>query len=205
MGRGRRTRAARPAALLAALLAGFAAGSAWAAPQAEPLQPYQLVRSLQLVQDRIAAGDHAALPMQAKLLELADARFRAAGREDSGAAQPARPAGLWHERRQTGDHRGGGGRVGWMPATARRRRQRPLLAAIHRRHGGLARRGPDEPAADRRLRRVGQGLVLRTTNPRRNCPVRPGELLSPGTLVEEAALRRSHRIAAARGEADRYP
>ena len=42
------------------------------------LQPYQMVRSLQLVQDRIAGGDHAALPMQKKLLELTDARFRAA-------------------------------------------------------------------------------------------------------------------------------
>jgi len=41
---------------------------------AETLQPYQMVRSLQLVQDRIAAGDHAALPMQAKLLEMIDAR-----------------------------------------------------------------------------------------------------------------------------------
>jgi chemotaxis protein MotC len=30
---------------------------------AETLEPYQLVRSLQLVQDRIASGDHAALPM----------------------------------------------------------------------------------------------------------------------------------------------
>src|SRR5690606_31570829 len=42
------------------------------------LQPYQMVRSLELVQDRIAGGDHAALPMQNKLLELIDARFREA-------------------------------------------------------------------------------------------------------------------------------
>lgn len=41
----------------------------------DPLQPYQMVRSLQLVQDRLASGDHAALPMQNKLLEMADARF----------------------------------------------------------------------------------------------------------------------------------
>ena len=46
------------------------------------LQPYQLVRSLQLVQDRIAAGDHAALPMQAKLLEMTDTRLRAADADD---------------------------------------------------------------------------------------------------------------------------
>ena len=35
-----------------------------------------MVRSLQLVQDRIASGDHAALPMQRKLLEMIDKRFR---------------------------------------------------------------------------------------------------------------------------------
>jgi chemotaxis protein MotC len=48
----------------------------------EALQPYQLMRSLQLVQDSIAAGDHAALPMQAKLLEMVDTRLRAADAED---------------------------------------------------------------------------------------------------------------------------
>ncbi len=38
-------------------------------PTGQPwLPPYQMVRSLQLVQDRIAAGDHAALPIQRKLL-----------------------------------------------------------------------------------------------------------------------------------------
>ncbi|MGB5799346.1 MAG: chemotaxis protein MotC, partial [Mesorhizobium sp.] len=51
---------------------------------AETLQPYQMVRSLQLVQDRIAAGDHAALPMQAKLLEMIDARLRSATPETFG-------------------------------------------------------------------------------------------------------------------------
>ncbi len=39
------------------------------------LEPYQMVRSLQLVQDRLADGDDAALPMQRKLLELIDARL----------------------------------------------------------------------------------------------------------------------------------
>jgi chemotaxis protein MotC len=46
---------------------------------AAPLEPYRMVRSLQLVQDGIAAGDHAALPMQRKLLEMIDQRFRSAG------------------------------------------------------------------------------------------------------------------------------
>jgi chemotaxis protein MotC len=66
-------------ALTLAVLAGTA--SAQAEGEA-PLQPYQMVRSLQLVQDRIADGDHAALPMQKKLLELIDARLRKAEAED---------------------------------------------------------------------------------------------------------------------------
>lgn len=46
------------------------------AEEASHLQPYQMVRSLQLVQDRIATGDHAALPMQQKLLEMTDKTIR---------------------------------------------------------------------------------------------------------------------------------
>ena len=39
------------------------------------LEPYQIVRSLELVQDRLAGGDHASQPMQRKLLEMIDSRF----------------------------------------------------------------------------------------------------------------------------------
>jgi chemotaxis protein MotC len=46
------------------------------------LQPYQMVRSLQLVQDSIASGDHAALPMQNKLLEMIDTRLRETDSQD---------------------------------------------------------------------------------------------------------------------------
>ena len=62
----------RALAFVVTLLSGGAAPAA----EGEPLQPYQMVRSLQLVQDRIADGDHAALPMQRKLLEMIDAKFR---------------------------------------------------------------------------------------------------------------------------------
>ncbi|MGT2464327.1 hypothetical protein ACVOMV_00160 [Mesorhizobium atlanticum] len=61
----------------------LATGATSAAFAQDALQPYrQLVRSLQLIQDRIAGGDHAALPMQAKLLEMIDARIRDANAED---------------------------------------------------------------------------------------------------------------------------
>lgn len=43
---------------------------------ARALEPYQMVRSMQLIQDRIANGDHAAMPMQMRLLGMIDRRFR---------------------------------------------------------------------------------------------------------------------------------
>ncbi len=45
------------------------------------LEPYQLMRTLQMVQDRIASGDHAAMPMQRKLMALIDDRFSKGTRE----------------------------------------------------------------------------------------------------------------------------
>jgi chemotaxis protein MotC len=73
-----------PHPVLAALARGPVAGAALCAlvlvgqshAQASSLQPYQMTRSLQLVQDRIASGDHAALPMQRRLIEMIDERLR---------------------------------------------------------------------------------------------------------------------------------
>ena len=70
----------RKVALAALCLAG-SAGIA-AAEGDKGLEPYQMVRSLQLVQDRIALGDHAALPMQRKLLEMIDKRYQEANSGD---------------------------------------------------------------------------------------------------------------------------
>ena len=61
--------------VLVALASLALAGPAPAAGDSD-LEPYQMVRSLQLVQDRIASGDDAALPMQRKLLEMIDQRLR---------------------------------------------------------------------------------------------------------------------------------
>ena len=56
---------------LAGLLAIGAALPAVADDVPVGLQPYQIVRSLERVQDRLAGGDHASQPMQRKLLEMA--------------------------------------------------------------------------------------------------------------------------------------
>ena len=62
---------------LIALIAATAPDHARAS-EAPGLEPYQMVRCLQLVQDRIAAGDQASLPMQRRLLEMTDERMRTA-------------------------------------------------------------------------------------------------------------------------------
>ncbi|PWK71652.1 chemotaxis protein MotC [Aminobacter sp. AP02] len=64
-------------AALIALVATGVAGEARAS-EAPALEPYQLVRCLQLLQDRIASGDQASLPLQRRLLEMTDERMRTA-------------------------------------------------------------------------------------------------------------------------------
>ena len=60
---------------IAGILAFGAALPAAAGDEPAALEPYQIVRSLELVQDRLAGGDHAAQPMQRRLLEMIDSRF----------------------------------------------------------------------------------------------------------------------------------
>lgn len=71
-----------PKPVIAALFAvqAFAWTPAFAA--GPDLAPYQMVRSLQIVQDRIANGDHAALPMQKKMIEMIDRRLLTAAPEE---------------------------------------------------------------------------------------------------------------------------
>src|SRR6185312_1899763 len=78
---------ARAGRLAAAILLAAPLVAGANAAEKFDLQPYQMVRSLELVQDRIAAGDEAAFPMQRKLLEMTDANLLAA------------PAGAFEDRR----------------------------------------------------------------------------------------------------------
>ncbi|HEV7253107.1 MAG TPA: chemotaxis protein MotC [Mesorhizobium sp.] len=187
------------------------AGSALAPPPgaAEGLQPSQLVRSLQLVQDRIAGGDHAALAMQRKLLELADERLR----ESDGAllAEPKEwEAALIYAM------------SGGNPATIEA--LMPDLVAGEGREDltlGVFNnlRGAQAPARE----------ALKTVDPLAFSPelgaylslvkgsllagldaqaalalLDQARVLAPGTLVEEAALRRSVALAAEVGDRERF-
>lgn len=193
-----RRRSAGTLPVLALLALGV--GAARAHAQEEGLQPYQMVRSLQLVQDRIAGGDHAALPMQKKLLELTDARFRRAGDADFADRRNFHALMVY-------------AMSGGNPATVADALARLDIAEEDRRAGAAvlayltgeveqARRAmsrvepasyPQEVAAFLSLVKgsvtagddAGAGIAMMDA----------ARLLAPGTLVEEAALRRTISLA----------
>jgi len=189
------------------LLLSAAAPSAGFAEEA--LQPYQLVRSLQLVQDRIATGDQAALPMQAKLLEMTDARLRAADAEDFKEPKNFRALLVYGMS---------GGNPVTVEAAASRAETDPRSLAIARGIISYLNGRPAEaietlkpidpmalPADLGAFLALVKGSLLATEQPAVALTLLDdARLLSPGTLVEEAALRRSVGIAAQQGDAARF-
>jgi len=175
----------------------------------DALQPYQLVRSLQLVQDRIAAGDHAAMPMQAKLLEMVDARLRDTVPDDFKDPRNFRALLVY-------------GMSGGNPLTVETAVSRttvgPRELAIAK---GVVSYLNGRPAeAIETLRPIDpmalpsdlgaflalvKGSLLSGDEPAAALILLDeARLLSPGTLVEEAALRRSVGIAVTQGDAARF-
>ncbi|KRB32950.1 chemotaxis protein MotC [Mesorhizobium sp. Root695] len=175
----------------------------------EALQPYQLVRSLQFIQDRIATGDHAALPMQAKLLEMADARLRTADAEDYKDPKNFRALLVYGMS--------GGNPVTVEAATSRATTDPQSLAIAQgvidyltgRPGEAIEALKPIDPMAlppdlGAFLALV-KGSLLAGDQPAAALGLLDqARLLSPGTLVEEAALRRSVGIAAGQGDAARF-
>ncbi|TPJ69505.1 chemotaxis protein MotC [Mesorhizobium sp. B2-7-1] len=188
------------------LLAAAPTSSAFAQ---DALQPYQLVRSLQLIQDRIAGGDHAALPMQAKLLEMIDARMRDANAEDFKEPKNFRALLVYGMS---------GGNPVTVAAAASRAITDPQSLAIAKGVVAYLSGRPAEaidmlkpidpmsvPADLGAFLALVKGSLLATDDPAAALTLLDeARLLSPGTLVEEAALRRSVGIAAAQGDAARF-
>ena len=164
------------------------------------LEPYQLVRSLQLVQDRIAGGDHAALPMQRRLLSMIDEKFRNIDAGNFGERRNIRGLLIY-------------AMSGGNPATVERalavvpgddpegRMGEAILAYLKGRPGpaiqSFATIDPyqESPEIAPSLALVKGGL-LALENPKAALPYLDfARLAGPGTLVEEAALRRSIGIA----------
>ena len=201
-------RAAVTSRLMGLLL--LAAGYPSAGLAQDTLQPYQLVRSLQLVQDRIAAGDHAAMPMQAKLLEMIDTRLREADAEDFKDPKNFRALLVYGMS--------GGNPVTVEAAVSRAKAvdAQDLSIAkgvinylVGRPTGAIEVLRPIDPMTlpsdlGAFLALV-KGSLMATDDPVMALTLLDeAKLLSPGTLVEEAALRRSVGIAVTRGDAARF-
>lgn len=205
-----RRRAGNAAIALASV--ALAAGLFCAQParaQEVGLQPYQMVRSLQLVQDRIAGGDHAALPMQNKLLEMIDARLRRTGHEEfadrrnfhalmvyaMSGGNPATIADILArlEIEET-DRAAGAAILGY------------LLGDVAQSRAALAGIEPqDFPTEVAAFLSLVKGSVIAADDAGTGLSMLDeARLLSPGTLVEEAALRRTVALAAQAGQADRF-
>ena len=200
-------RAAVTSRLMGLLL--LAAGYPSAGLAQDTLQPYQLVRSLQLVQDRIAAGDHAAMPMQAKLLEMTDTRLREADAEDFKDPKNFRALLVYGMS---------GGNPVTVEAAVSRATTDPGSLAIAK--GVIDYLNGRPGAAIEALRPIDpmtlpadlgaflalvKGSLLAGDQPAAALTLLDeARLLSPGTLVEEAALRRSIGIAVTQGDAVRF-
>ncbi|TIW59843.1 MAG: chemotaxis protein MotC, partial [Mesorhizobium sp.] len=198
--------AALTSRLIGLLLLGYpAAGFAQ-----DALQPYQLVRSLQLIQDRIATGDSAALPMQAKLLEMTDVRLRQADAQDFKDPKNFRALLVY-------------GMSGGNPVTVEGAVSRAISVdaqdltiakgvinyLVGRPAGAIEVLKPIDPMTlpgdlGAFLALV-KGSLMATDDPAAALALLDeARLLSPGTLVEEAALRRSIGIAASQNDAARF-
>lgn len=159
------------------------------------LEPYQLMRTLQMVQDRIASGDHAAMPMQRKLMALIDSRFRQGTRESVSGAKNLDAFLIYAMSGGSADTVSA-----IMPQLAEHEtRQKIALGTLHYLRGQtrtaakiLMEVDPIKIEGD-----VGAYLALvrgsLVNDSDANDLVRNlnfARLLAPGTLVEESALRR---------------
>ena len=180
-----------------------------AAQAADDIAPYKMVRSLQIVQDQIANGDHASLPMQQKLLELTDARFRSAGKADfedprnlsallvwamSGGNPTTVEVTLSRLQLEGDDAVVGKGVLAYM------RGQLVRAAAILDPIDPMARR--DDTGA---FIALVKGSIIGGKSPAPALELMDqARLLAPGTLVEEAALRRSLPLVLTMRQPDRF-
>jgi len=173
------------------------------------LEPYQIVRSLELVQDRLAGGDHASQPMQRKLLEMIDSRFatREGARFDNEL-----------NRRALLVYAMSGGNPDTVRAALEHLGQDDPNRALGEKILFYVNGQPTEAkeafaSVDPMATTPDVGMYLALVKGSMLAEAEPTEalalldrarLLGPGTLVEEAALRRSLAIAAALGEAQRF-
>jgi chemotaxis protein MotC len=197
------------AGLLAGLLAGKSAVHAQPADDTPSLEPYQMVRSLQHVQDRVAVGDHAALPIQRRLLEMIDERLREASAAElmkpsnlqamlvyamSGGNPATLKSILLRLHLEERDSRIAAGILGYLNGGTRN------AAAVLKSVDPM-----QEPAEIGSFIALLKGSLASLEDPKGALKLLDqARLLSPGSLVEEAALRRSIALATTVEDAGRF-
>lgn len=194
----------------ALLVQALSWGHTAVADQTPPaLAPYQMVRSLQIVQDRIADGDHAALPMQKKMIEMIDKRLLSATPEEfadrrnfeslliygmSGGNPKTLETVAAGLKLDTHDTALTAGLIAYFKSN-------PGKAASQ-----LSSLDPskEQPQIGAFLALV-KGSIVALQRPEKALPLLDlARLYAPGTLVEEAALRRSISIATSVKDRERF-
>ncbi|CAD7041331.1 chemotaxis protein [Pseudorhizobium halotolerans] len=190
----------RSAALAAALLLGGQPARPVSAQEAPELAPYIMLRSLQFVQDTVALGDHSAGEMQRFMLNKIDAAFRAADTSTFDDPRNVDAALIY-------------AMSGGNPATLEYLVERDLSGnfdsrvadALRKYLGGkgtLVAKSLGDMAIEYRDQAIGPYVALVSGNV--TVPENPvgaleyydiARLGAPGTIIEEAALRRSVAIA----------
>jgi chemotaxis protein MotC len=174
-----------------------------------PLAPYQMVRSLQLVQDRIADGDHAALPMQRKLVELIDERLRVSGYDEFDDERNFRALLIYAMS---------GGNPRTVETIMTRlvldetdaRMATGVLEYLRGRMGSAATAlkdvDPREVASEvAAFLALIKGSIAANDDPDKGLAyLDMARLMGPGTLIEEAALRRSAMLSVSQRETTRF-
>lgn len=197
--------------LLGTLVAAACLTPAIAAPDtALPvLAPYQMVRSLQVLQERIAGGDHASLPMQKKMIELIDARLAVAA--EAEFADRRNVEALMIYGMSGGNPRTVEVVTGRLTLDGRDKILTDgLVAYLRSEHGEadtmLASLDPMKESAELGgFLALIKGTVRALENPAEGLAILDkARLLSPGSLVEETALRRSITLAATAGDIGRF-
>lgn len=193
-------RAARRLLHISGMLACGLAGMGGAAAGAEDLAPYKMLRSLQYVQDAVVKGDHAAGEMQRFMLETIDKRLR--------SAQPA----VFADPRNVDAaliYAMSGGNPATLEYLIARdvegnfdTRVVDVLRKYFNGQGSTVAKGLSEMVPEYGDTRVGPYLALVAGNLALAYDANRAlgffdmaRILAPGTIVEEAALRRSIAIA----------
>ena len=191
-----------------ALFAIYTAGATAPSAAADSLMPYSMVRSLQFVQDAVARGDHSAAEMQRFLLATIDERLKSA------------PTSIFKDSRNV-DAALVYAMSGGNPATLEHLVARDVDGNFDTRVADVLRKYLDGRGAiiaksiaimvdEYRGQPIGAYIALISGNV--TIPTDPLQALefydiarleAPGTLVEEAALRRSLAIAVHEGDANR--